>query len=117
MRLNDYEIDAIKQSAREVLVNAVCHRDYSIINKKTSVYIYKNRIEMTSPGKLANTLTLEKIKVGNSALRNHFIVKNLDNMRYIDGLGRGVPRIIKAMGNRVKFEEIGILFRVTLFFK
>ena len=102
---------------REVLVNAVCHRDYSIINKKTSVYIYKNRIEVTSPGKLANTLNLEKIRVGNSALRNHFIVKYLDNMRYIDGLGRGIPSIIKAIGSRVQFEEIGNLFRVTLFFE
>ena len=101
---------------REILVNAVSHRDYSIVNKKSSIYIFEDRIEITSPGKLANTLTLEKIKVGNSALRNHFIIKYLDNMRYIDGLGRGIPRVIKAMGNQVIFEEIGILFRVTLFF-
>ncbi len=101
---------------REALVNAVSHRDYSIINKQTTVYIFSNRIEITSPGRIANTLTLEKIKVGNSAIRNHFLVKYLDNMRYIDGLGRGVPMIIKEMGERAIFEEIGELFRISFLF-
>ena len=101
---------------REALVNAVSHRDYSIINRQTTVYIFSNRIEITSPGKIANTLTLEKIKVGNSAIRNHFLVKYLDNMRYIDGLGRGIPMIIKEMKERAIFEEIGELFRVTFLF-
>ena len=100
---------------REALVNAVCHRDYSMINRHISVYMYSDRIEITSPGKIANTLTPEKIKVGNSAIRNHFLLKYLDNMRYIDGLGRGVPMMIKEMRERVKFEEIGELFRLTLF--
>ena len=102
---------------REILVNAVCHRDYSISGQKTAVYLFSDRIEITSPGKLANTLTLEKIKTGNSALRNHFLVKYMDNMRYIDGLGRGIPRVIKEMKNRVQFEEIGVLFKVTLYFE
>lgn len=102
---------------REALVNAVSHRDYSIINRQTTVYIFSNRIEITSPGKIANTLTLEKIKVGNSAIRNHFLVKYLDNMRYIDGLGRGIPMIIKDMKERAIFEEIGELFRVTFLFR
>jgi ATP-dependent DNA helicase RecG len=102
---------------REALVNATCHRDYSIIGRYISVYMYSDRIEITSPGKIANTLTLEKIKVGNSAIRNHFLLKYLDNMRYIDGIGRGIPMMIKFMKERVKFEELGELFRVTLFLK
>lgn len=102
------------ESIREALVNAVAHRDYSISNQKITVYLFEDRLEITSPDALANTLTLEKIKYGNSAPRNLFLVKFLDNMRYIDGLGRGVPRIIKQLGDRVKFEEIGILFRVTI---
>ncbi|MCP4753168.1 MAG: histidine kinase [Proteobacteria bacterium] len=104
------------KAVREILVNAVSHRDYSLSDRKISVYIFSNRVEITSPGKIPNTLTLEKIKVGNSALRNHFVVKYLDNLRYIDGLGRGIPLVIKTLGERVVFEEIGILFRVTLFF-
>jgi ATP-dependent DNA helicase RecG len=97
---------------REAIVNAVAHRDYSISQRKITVYLFKNRLEITSPGQLPNTLTLEKIRYGNSAPRNIFLVKYLDNMRYFDGLGRGIPMIIKAMGNKVEFEEIGILFRI-----
>jgi ATP-dependent DNA helicase RecG len=97
---------------REAIVNAVAHRDYSISQRKITVYLFQNRLEITSPGQLPNTLTLEKIRYGNSAPRNIFLVKYLDNMRYFDGLGRGIPMIIKAMGNKVEFEEIGILFKI-----
>jgi ATP-dependent DNA helicase RecG len=97
---------------REAIVNAVTHRDYSISQRKITVYRFQNRLEITSPGKLPNTLTLDKIRYGNSAPRNMFLVKYLDNMRYFDGLGRGIPMIIKAMGNKVEFEELGILFKL-----
>jgi len=99
---------------RESLVNAVCHRDYSIANQKITVYKFSDRFEITSPGNLPNTLTVEKIRYGNSAPRNLFLLKFLDNFRYIDGLGRGIPMMIKEMGERAVFEEIGDRFRVTL---
>jgi len=101
---------------REAVVNAVMHRDYSISHRKTQVHVYSNRIEITSPGTLANTLTLEKIRYGNSAPRNIFLVKFLDNLRYFDGLGRGIPMMLKTMQERIGFEHIGELFRLTLYF-
>ncbi len=101
---------------REAVVNAVMHRDYSIGIRKTQIHIYSNRVEITSPGALANTLTLEKIRYGNSAPRNIFLVKFLDNLRYFDGLGRGIPMMLKAMKDRIEFENIGELFRLTLYF-
>ncbi|GAB6091084.1 RNA-binding domain-containing protein [Spirochaeta dissipatitropha] len=101
---------------REVLVNAVCHRDYSMSNQKIQIFLYKDRIEVRNPGKVANSLTLEMIRYGNSAPRNIFLVKLMDNLRYIDGLGRGVPLIIKHMGDRVVFREIGDTFSVTLWY-
>lgn len=101
---------------REAVVNAVAHRDYSLSQRKIQVYVFSDRIEITSPGKLANTLTLAKIRYGNSAPRNIFLVKFLDNLRYFDGLGRGIPMMLKLMQERVVFEEIGALFRVTLRF-
>ncbi|WP_219988593.1 ATP-binding protein [Leucothrix pacifica] len=100
---------------RESIVNAVMHRDYSISHRKTQVYIYSDRVEITSPGGLPNTLTLEKIRYGNSAPRNVFLVKFLDNLRYFDGLGRGIPMMLEAMQDRIAFENIGELFRLTLY--
>jgi ATP-dependent DNA helicase RecG len=100
---------------REAIVNAVAHRDYSISQRKITVYLFQDRLEITSPGNLPNTLTLDKIRYGNSAPRNIFLVKYLDNLRYFDGLGRGIPMIIKAMGDKVAFEEIGVLFKLKFY--
>lgn len=102
---------------RESIVNAVVHRDYSLSQRKIQVHVFSDCIEITSPGKLANTLTLSKIRYGNSAPRNIFLVKFLDNLRYFDGLGRGIPMMIKLMQSRIQFEEIGELFRVILRFR
>lgn len=53
---------------RETVVNAVAHRDYSILTRKIHIYIYTDRIEVQSPGRLANTLSQEMLPYGNSAL-------------------------------------------------
>ena len=99
---------------REALVNALVHRDYSMLNQKSSVYIFDDRVEITNPGGLPNTLTVEKLRYGHSAPRNMFLLKFMDNYRYIDGLGRGIPTMVAAMGSRIKFEEVGAAFRVTI---
>ena len=99
---------------REALVNALVHRDYSIQNQKTSVYMFADRVEITNPGSLPNTLTVEKLRYGHSAPRNMFLLKFMDNYRYIDGLGRGIPTMVAAMGERICFEEVGAAFRVTI---
>jgi ATP-dependent DNA helicase RecG len=83
-------------------------------NRRIQNFLFSNRIEVTSPGRIPYTLTIEKIKTGNSALRNPTIVKYLDNLRYIDALGRGVPMIIREMGEKVTFREEGELFKVII---
>ncbi len=102
------------QVIREAVVNAVSHRDYSISARKIFLSIFSNRIVISSPGKIPNTVTIEKMLYGYSAPRNMFLVKYLDNMRYIDGLRRGIPIIKRAMQENVCFEEIGEMFQVTL---
>lgn len=99
---------------REALVNAVCHRDYSISRRRIQIFLFRDRLEIHSPGRLPNTLTLQKIRYGNSAPRNLLLLKYLDNMRYIDGLGRGIPLMIRALGERVSFAETGEIFSVTI---
>ncbi len=101
---------------REAIVNALVHRDYAIANQKTSIYIFKNRIEITNPGSLPNTLTIQKLRYGHSAPRNMFLLKFMDNYRYIDGLGRGIPTMVAQMGDNITFEEVGAAFRVTLMY-
>lgn len=104
---------------REAIVNALVHRNYSIIGSKIRILMFTDRIEFHSPGKLPNTVTIEKMKVGVSYARNPFLVKYMENLRYIDQLGRGIPMIIKTMKNlqakEPKLEEIGEEFVLTIY--
>ena len=81
---------------REALVNAVTHRDYSL-QGKIRVFQFDNRLEVISPGGLPNSVTVDKMKVSYSIHRNPLIVKFMENLRYLDGLGRGVPMIFREM--------------------
>jgi len=81
---------------REALVNAVTHRDYSLMGK-IRVFQFDDRIEVMSPGGLPNSVTVAKMKASYSIPRNPLIVKFMENMRYLDGLGRGVPMIFREM--------------------
>ncbi len=102
---------------RELIVNAVTHRNYSIEGSRIRIMHYANRIEFISPGRLPNTITLEKLRYGVSYAVNPVILKFLENMRFIDKLGRGLPMVYseaKALGKQAIFEEIGEEFKVTL---
>ena len=102
---------------RELLVNACVHRNYAISGSRIRIFMFDNRIEFISPGKLPNTVTIEKLQYGVSYSINPIIVKFMENLRYIDKLGRGLPMVFKIAqqnSKTVKFEEIGEEFKVTL---
>ncbi len=75
---------------RELIVNAVVHRDYSL-QGKIQIRMFPERIEIISPGRLANTVTIEKMKAGISIPRNPILLKFMQTFRYADQLGRGIP--------------------------
>lgn len=102
---------------RELLVNACVHRNYAISGSRIRVFVFQDRLEVRSPGRLPNTVTIEKLSAGVSYAVNPVIVKFMENLRYIDKLGRGLPMVwlaAKKMGRVVSFEEIGEEFVVTL---
>jgi ATP-dependent DNA helicase RecG len=104
---------------REAIVNSLVHRNYGIAGSKIRVLMFDNRIEFHSPGRLPNTVTIEKMKIGVSYARNPFLVKYMENLRYIDQLGRGIPMIIKTMQNtgapEPELKESGEEFLLTVF--
>jgi ATP-dependent DNA helicase RecG len=102
---------------RELLVNACVHRNYAISGSRIRIFMFEDRLEFISPGRLPNTITVEKLKAGVSYASNPVIVKFMENLRYIDKLGRGLPLVyMTAMQNNknVVFEEIGEEFKVSL---
>ncbi len=110
--------DYNKQVIREIIVNAFAHRDWSLYGAKIRVYIFADFIEIRSPGKIPNTLTLDRIKMGISYYRNPLITQMLADYGYADKIGRGIMRIINFhKKNNLKmpeFKEEGFEFRVKL---
>lgn len=90
----DYPLEAI----RETIVNAIAHRDYTISVMDIEMSIYADRLEVISPGRLPNTVTVPKMKAGYRASRNELVKEILRDYRYIEATGLGVPRkIVEGM--------------------
>jgi len=58
------------------------------------VFIFDNRVEIISPGKLRNTLSVENIKAGTSNARNSILYTNARYLLPFIGIGSGIPRAL-----------------------
>jgi ATP-dependent DNA helicase RecG len=87
-------------SLEEVLQNALIHRDY-FRNAPVRLLVFDNRIEIISPGKLPNSLTVEEIKYGNPVIRNNQIALFASRTLPYSGLGSGMRR---ALANQPDME-------------
>ena len=95
IRKFSFPIDAV----REAVVNAVVHRDYAREGTDVEVSLYKDRLEVISPGRLPNGVTVEKMREGVVRVaRNELLKEILRDYRYIEHQGMGVRnRIIESM--------------------
>lgn len=88
--------DYPEEVIRETIVNAIAHRDYTISGTDIELSIYSDRLEVISPGRLPNTVTVERMKAGCRATRNELIKEILRDYHYVEATGLGVPRKIIA---------------------
>jgi ATP-dependent DNA helicase RecG len=78
-----------------LLVNALAHRDY-LVSAPIRLFIFDNRIEVVSPGHLPDNLTVEKIRAGNSNIRNPILVSYVaKGLLPYHGLGSGIKRALE----------------------
>ncbi len=83
---------------REVLVNALVHRDYLLSATAIEVSLYDDRLEVVSPGRLPNGITPDRMRAGCRAARNQMLKDVLRDYNYMEHMGLGVPRkIVKGM--------------------
>ena len=75
---------------REVLVNALVHRDYSIVGTDVMLSIFSDRLEIQSPGRLPNTVTIEGLRSGMRYARNQTLVNVMRDYGYVDARGMGI---------------------------
>ncbi|MCY4522827.1 MAG: putative DNA binding domain-containing protein [Caldilineaceae bacterium] len=94
-RKRAFPLDAV----REAIVNAVAHRDYAREGTDIEVSLYEDRLEVISPGRLPNGVTVEKMKEGVVRVaRNELLKEILRDYGYIEHYGMGVrKRIIESM--------------------
>lgn len=106
------------EAARELVVNAVAHRDYSVQGDAIHLFLFADRMEVTSPGGLPGPMTVTNLRDERFS-RNPIIVQVLADMGFIERLGYGVDRVIDLMALRrlppPEFTETSGGFRVTLY--
>lgn len=106
------------EASRELVVNAVAHRDYSIDGDGIRLFIFSNHMEVSSPGGLPGPVTIANIKDERFS-RNPAIVQVLADMGFIERLGYGVDRVIELMHQQhmrePEFVETGRGFRALLY--
>ncbi|MCY4314104.1 MAG: putative DNA binding domain-containing protein, partial [Gammaproteobacteria bacterium] len=77
---------------REVIVNALIHRDYLLTNTDVVLAVYSDRLEIISPGRLPNGITPEGMRFGARATRNELLKDVMRDYRYLEHMGMGIPR-------------------------
>ncbi len=84
---------------REALANAVAHRDYTNIGIQVDLYMFDDRIEITSPGGLGGGITKDDLEnaTGNRWTRNPTLASLLYEMGIVERAGTGIKRMFKEM--------------------
>lgn len=85
------------EAVRETVINALAHRDWTRA-VDTEVTNYADRLEVISPGKLPNSMTIGKMVAGQRSPRNTLIMEILRDYAYVDARGMGVrTKVIPLM--------------------
>ena len=119
------------RSVFEALVNAVVHRDYSKHGSKIRLFLFADRIELYSPGALANTLTIDNL-IHNQVTRNELLSRLLSELEidtdmdsvvnrrhFLERRGEGVGIILndseKLSGKRPVYKLIDEELKLTIY--
>ena len=117
-RTLEFKKELPTQAIRELIVNAVIHRNY-MMSSSVQVAVYDDRVEISSPGSLYGSLTLEEALAGRSSIRNKILASVCEKLNVIEGWGTGLKRIIDFCKEKnvepPVFEEIGDLLRVNFY--
>jgi ATP-dependent DNA helicase RecG len=105
---------------REAMVNAVCHRDYSLVGANIQVRLFADRLEVQSPGGLPGPVTVDNI-LTESYARNPRVADILRDLGYVERHGLGIDNMFTSMEEAhlppPEFSNSETSFTVTLRFR
>ena len=115
--LPEYPMDAV----REVVLNALVHRDYSRYteNMPIQLIMFSDRMVVRNPGGLYGRMTVDQLGKMQPDTRNPFLVTAMEALNQTENRYSGIPRIRTAMEEAGQpeplFEDIRGEFSVTLY--
>jgi predicted HTH transcriptional regulator len=100
----EYPLEAI----REAVMNAIILRDYSLVGNDIKIAIFDDMLEITSPGPLPDTMSLEDLGTGRSDIRNRVLASILKDLGLIEVWETCMQKIRQA---NIKYPEIETVFQ------
>ena len=112
---SDYPYKAV----REVLVNALIHRDYQVLGSEIHIEMFDDRMEISSPGGMANGRRIQDMDLQHipSMRRNQVISDVFSRLHYMERRGSGIDRIMTSYAECAQkpiFYSDSTFFLVTL---
>ena len=99
---------------REAVVNAIVHNDYST-EVPPKFEIFSDRLEITSYGSLPEGMTQNDFFKGVSIPRNKELMRIFRDLKLVEHLGSGVPRILQSY-TRDSFIFLDNFIRMVFYF-
>ena len=103
-------------AVRELIINAIIHRDYSLQGKDIKVAIFDDMLEITSPGVIPATIDLTNLTSGQSEIRNRTLAPIFKELKLIEQWGTGFQKLSDELQEypeiELKFNEPGLAFQV-----
>lgn len=88
-----------KFAIQELVVNSVCHRDYSIKGTEIQIKMFDDRLVFESPGRLPGLVRADNIRHTHFS-RNPKIAEFLKSHNYVKEFGEGIDRICCELESR-----------------
>ncbi len=114
------EFDLPVEAVREVILNALIHRDYSVYTEgmPVSIELFSDRLEIRNPGGLYGRLRVEQLGETQPDTRNPMIATAMETLGLTENRYSGIPTIKHCMRQAClpepEFYSSGDSFKVVL---
>jgi predicted HTH transcriptional regulator len=106
-------------SLRELIANALIHQDFTIRGSGSMIEIFDDRIEISNPGKLLPSKSIDRLIRTTPESRNEILASAFRRFNICEERGSGLEKTITAIElfglPPVKFEEHENSFRVAIY--
>ncbi len=104
---------------REIIVNAIIHRDFTVSNSCITIELYDDRIEVTNPGSLLPEISVDRLIDHPSRTRNEVLSDLMRKLGFAEERGSGIDKAVIASEKMglppIDFKNEVDYFRVTIF--